>query len=125
MTTTQMKMKRWLIGCVCYLLLPPGAAAKCHVGFFASVLCMGKDTLRNAGAPWEQPDYFFPLDRPDPIRWSVTRAEEPQRFHFPEFRLGYGPKVSYRHHEVTLTQEGWHLSFRGFSKIWLSYHSTF
>ena len=115
---------RWLIGCVCCLLLPSVASAKCSLRSFPFLHCPGKDTTTSAFAPWEEPDYFSPSDQPARVRWSMKR-EEPQKLHLPELHLGKGPRISYHRHEVTLTRDCWHLTFRAFSKIALACHSTF
>ncbi len=115
---------RWMIACLCCLLLPSGAAAKCSIRFFPSLHCADKEKTPQAFTPWEEPDYFFPSDHPDHSQWTMKR-EEPQKPHLVELHLGNGPRISYHKHEVTLTLNCWHLTFRAFSKIALACQSTF
>ena len=117
-------MKRWVLGCLCCLFFPPAVSAKCSLRSFSYTHCFWQDTPTSAFVPWQEPDDFFPTDPPDHLRWSVERPK-PQKRQPLALHLGKGPKLSYRKHEVTLTQNCWHLTFRAFSKIGLYCRSTF
>ena len=122
-------MRLWIVGCLCSVLLPSVSAASCDPAPSVYVSCSGADEIAMAFTPWDQPDYFLPPHQMDRNRWRIEQ-EEPaplQKFHPFVWQLGNGPRISYRYrrHEVTITQDCWRLTFRGFSKINLACQSKF
>ena len=119
-------MMRWIIGCLCCLLLPAAAAAKCHFDPSGNLRCAGQGDLANRFLLEEELyGLFLPPDKLDKPHWMVERPkEESPKFHLPELYLG-STRVSYHRHEVSLTQDCWRLSFHGFKKIELYCRSSF
>ena len=120
-----MKTRWGLTACLCYVLLSPGAAAKCSLSPHGFVHCIGKDNAKGVFTPLEEPDDVFSTDHTDHPHWTVEREAPKKTLHLPKLRLGGGPQVSYHKRDITLTQDCWHLTFRAFSKIALACSSTF
>ena len=119
---------RWMIACMCWLLLPLPVAAKCHVNAALSFLCKEPSDTRNVLAPWGPLDDFFPpvgVDHAEQVHWVVEREPAPQHFHLPKLRLGNGFSVGYRRRDLTVSRDCWQVSFRAFSKISVFCRSSF
>jgi len=118
---------RWMIACMCWLLLPLPVAAKCRFNTALSLHCKEPRDTTNVLAPWGQLDDFFPSDgsdRTEHVHWAAER-EQPQHLRLPKLRLGNGPAVGYHRREVMLSQGCWQVSFRAFSKISVFCRSSF
>ncbi len=119
---------RWMIACMCWLLLPLPVAAKCRfINTPLSLRCKESHDTPTVLAPWGQLDDFFPSDgsgRTEHVHWTAEREQPSQHFHLPKLRLG-NASVGYRRREVTVSQDCWEVTFRAFSKIGVLCRSLF
>ncbi len=119
---------RWMIACMCWLLLPLPAAAKCHVNAALSLRCKEPRDTPNVLVPWGQLDDFFlsdGFDRTEHMHWAAEREPPPEHLHLPKVHLGNGLLVGYHRREVTLSEGCWQVTLRAFSKIGVLCRSSF
>ena len=119
---------RWMVACMCWLLLPLPVAAKCHFNTALLLRCKEPRDTPTVLDPRRQLEDFFPSDefnRPEHPHWAVERELPPQHFHLPKLRLGNGLSVGYQRRGVTVSQDCWQVSCQAFSKISVFCRSSF
>ncbi len=120
---------RWMIACMCWLLLPLPGVAKRHVSPPpVSLRYPGSQDIPTVLALGGLGEALSPADalaRPAQMHWAVERVPPPEHFHLPKVHLGNSLVVGYHRREVTVSQGCWQVTLRAFSKISVFCRSSF